>query len=87
MSGRGGYKMNNQEIAGAVQLSNTMAEKGAALEQLLNSVGEDENVTLTQKQLTDLIVLIGRLTLINTGIHGAHIEESILLSMDQRDDK
>ncbi len=85
MSGRGGYKMNDQEIAGAVQLSNIMSEQGTELERLLNSVGEDENVTLTQKQLTDILVLIGRLTLINTGINGAHIEESIMLSMEERD--
>ncbi len=77
--------MNDQEIAGALQLSNMMVDKSAELEELLNSVGEDENVTLTQKQLTDLLVLIGRLTLINTGINGAHIEESILLSMKERD--
>ncbi len=84
MSGRGGYKMNDQEIAGALQLSNMMVDKSAELEELLNSVG-DENVTLTQKQLTDLLVLVGRLTLINIGINGAHIEESILLSMEERD--
>ncbi len=85
MSEKGGYKMNDQEIAGAVQLSNIMSEQGTELERLLNSVGEDENVTLTQKQLTDILVLIGRLTLINTGINGAHIEESIMLSMEERD--
>jgi CRISPR/Cas system-associated protein endoribonuclease Cas2 len=83
MSERGGYKMTDLNIEGALKLSNTMAAKGAELEALLDATEDDGNVTLTQKQLTDILILVGRLTLINTGINGAHLEESALQAQDQ----
>lgn len=72
--------MNDQNIERALELSNTMKMKGVELENLLVAAQGDENVTLTPKQVTDLLILIGELTLINTGINGAHIEESALVA-------
>ncbi len=76
MSGRGGYKMNDQNTERTIELSNTMFEMANKLDNLLIAAQQDETVILTPKQVTDMLILIGELTLINTGINGAMLEES-----------
>lgn len=65
--------MNSTDI---LKLTNAMTGKAELLETLLIAVQEDENVTLTPKQVTDIVILIGELTIINTGFTVAQLEET-----------
>ncbi len=68
--------MNDQNTERTIELSNTMFEMANKLDNLLIAAQQDETVILTPKQVTDMLILIGELTLINTGINGAMLEES-----------
>jgi hypothetical protein len=47
----------------------------------------NEDIILTPKQATDLIVLIGRLTYINTGITGSLLEDAVSERMQSEFDE
>jgi len=59
--------MINDDIMRHFELLNNIQAKTRLLSGMIAAAKEDEDVLLTPKQVTELIILIGELTLANTG--------------------
>ena len=59
--------MINDDIRRHFEHVNNVRAKTDQLETLIRAASENEDVLLTPKQVTELLILIGELTLINAG--------------------
>ena len=67
MLGKGGYKMIKDDVMRHFEILNNVNAKTEQLEKLILAAKENEDVLLTPKQVTELLILIGELTLVNAG--------------------
>ena len=67
--------MINNDIMRHFELLNNVRAKTDQLEKLILAAKENEDVLLTPKQVTELLILIGELTLIDAGNTQAAMEQ------------